>query len=81
MQQNKNILQNATTGQPITSIAESLAANLDFIKINVVLKKLKSKIYLFLIYMHSFLITYSICIFFFFNYCEICQDALLYSCS
>ncbi len=38
MQQNKNILQNATTGQPITSIAESLAANLDFIKINVVLK-------------------------------------------
>lgn len=54
MQQNKIILQNATTGQPITSIPESLAANLDFIKINALLKKLKSKIYLFLIYMHSF---------------------------
>lgn len=67
MKQNKNILQNATTGQPITSIPDSLAANLDFIKINVVLKKLKSKIYLFFIYMHSFFnhIQY---MHFFFNY-------------
>jgi len=41
MQQNKNILQKGTTGQPITSILESFAANLDFIKINIVLKKCK----------------------------------------